>query len=138
MLSSRELRIQEFYAERRSKRPKFQKCDPESELSYIRNEKEYRENYLVDPVKERLMKAAIDYFIIQLRTRKIVPDYHRNNREIVFFYYGYCRVKFCYSGYITIWPSGNGVDKVEFIVTDGRDIVEKMIRFGVLRFEDFK
>jgi hypothetical protein len=138
MLTSRDIRREEFYANRRIKRHKFKESDPEAEYEALRLDKKYREEYMITPASERLMKAAIEYFLVQLRTRKIVPEYHRNNKEIRFFYHGYCQVKYCHSGYITIQPPDSGVERIQFIVKDGRDIIEKLIRYGVLKKEDFK
>lgn len=138
MLTSRDLRREEFYANRRIKRHKFKESDPEAEYEALRLDKKYREEYMITPASERLMKSAIEYFLVQLRTRKIVPEYHRNNKQVVFFYYGRQSINYCFSGYITIRPSGIGVRTIQFIVKDGRDIIEKLIRYGVLKKEDFK
>jgi len=138
MITSVDVRRDEFYAYRRSKRDKFKKGDPEAEFEAMKLDKKYREEYMITPASEKLMKAAIEYFLVQLRTRKIVPEYHRNNKQVVFFYYGRQSINYCFSGYITIRPSGIGVRTIQFIVKDGRDIIEKLIRYGVLKKEDFK
>jgi hypothetical protein len=138
MLTSRDLRREEFYANRRAKRDKFKIGDPEAEYEALKLDKKYREEYMITPAKERLMKAAIEYFLVQLRVRKITPEYHKIRKEVVFFYYGRQAIKYCFSGYITIRPSGIGVEQIEFIVTDGRDIIEKLVKYGVLKREDFK
>lgn len=133
MLTEREQRNLEFFAERRAKRPKFKINNPEAEYEAMKVEKKFNEDHPPDPAKKAVIKSAIDYLSVQLITRKIVPEYHRNNKEINFFYFNYVTIKFCHSGYITIWsPSQSGVDRIHFMISDGRDLVEKLVRYGVL------
>lgn len=133
MLTKRERNREEFFANRRSKRPKKIYCDPEAEFEAMKAEKKFNEDHPPDPAKKAVVKSAIDYLCVQLRIRKIAPEYHRNNKQVNFFYFNYVSIKYCYSGYITIWtPSQPGVKRIYFTISDGRDLIEKLIRYGVL------
>lgn len=133
MLNSREQRIHDFFANRREKRQKHKISYPEAEYEAMKLEKKFNEDHPPDPAKKAVVKSAIDYLCIKLRIHKIVPEYHRNKKEVNFFCFNYVTIKFCNSGYITIWsPSQPGVDRIHFMISDGRDLIEKLVRYGVL------
>jgi hypothetical protein len=134
MLSSRDQRINAFFGNRREKRYKFKICDPEAEYEAIKLEKKFNEAHPPCPAKEAMVKIAISDFLVRLRIHKVKHEHQRNNKRIQFFYMGgYTTFKYCYSGYITIGCINEAGDRACFMISDCRDIIEKMVRFDVIK-----
>jgi len=134
MLSKRE----EFYAKRRSNRHKSTHMDPYAMMEYIKLGKEYEKNNPPDPAKKALMKSAIENLIIKLRIKKIKFEYHKINQTLWFWTRrGSVYLKWDWHGYITTKSNNANQTEVKFMVTDCRDIVDKLVRFDVIYREDF-
>lgn len=129
---------EEFDARRRMNRHVFRPCEPDMERLKIKLEQKYIEEHMSTDSKKYLVKSAIDQLCGQLRIKGKKYEIQPNNK-IMRFHSGrrWVVMTWCWSGYITIKSNLENEHEICFMISDYRDIVDKMEKFQVIFRKDF-